>query len=214
MMTMKRCQVKGQPRVFVTHAAFNPGRACYDRGMEHVYQDKTGASVQIRRAHENDAEALIGFIRQVDSESTFLSREPGEFSVPVPQQRLLIKQINQRANSLYLVALHEGTVVATLDYHGGARARTAHSGEFGMSVRRDHWGRGLGGHLLDTLITWAKVNGVTRKIKLRVHAENERAIALYQSRGFQSEGVLRKELLVRGQWIDVQLMAIWLQDEP
>src|SRR5687767_8141872 len=95
--------------------------------MEHTYEDKTGAPVQIRRAHENDAEALISFIRQVDTESTFLSREPGEFSVPVPQQRLLIKQINSRANSLYLVALDAGEVVATLDFHGGARARTAHA---------------------------------------------------------------------------------------
>lgn len=180
--------------------------------MEHTFEDKSGVSLLIRRAHEDDAETLIGFVKQVDTESLFLSREPGEFNVPVPQQRLLIKQINNRANSLYLVALEGATVVGTVDFHGGARARTAHAGEFGMSVRRDHWGRGLGGHLLDTMIAWARGNGVTRRIKLRVHAGNERAIALYRSRGFEEEGVLRRELRVRGQWVDVRLMALWLGD--
>lgn len=178
--------------------------------MEHTFTDKSGAPLLIRRAHENDAEALIGFVKQVDRESLFLSREPGEFSVPVPQQRLLIKQIANRANSLYLVAFEGEALVGTLDFHGGARARTAHSGEFGMSVRRDHWGRGLGGHLLDTLIAWARGNGVTRKIKLRVHAGNERAIALYRSRGFGDEGLLARELQVAGEWVDVRLMALWL----
>ncbi|MNY70111.1 Spermidine N(1)-acetyltransferase [compost metagenome] len=81
-----------------------------------------------------------------------------------------------------------------------------------MSVRREYWGRGLGAHLLDAMIAWARTNGHTRKIKLRVQANNERAIALYRSRGFVTEGVLKREFRVDGEWVDTLMMALWLDE--
>lgn len=180
--------------------------------MRHIFTDKLGTAIEIRLAHEDDAPALIAYIKQVDTESPFLSREPGEFNVPVPTERLFIKQTNSRKNSLFLVALLDGVIIGSIDFHGGTRQRELHSGEFGMSVRRDHWGNGLGAHLLDTMIAWARTNGLTRKIKLRVQATNERAIALYRSRGFAEEGVLRREFRVHGQWVDTLMMALWLPE--
>ena len=182
--------------------------------MQHTFTDKLGHALEVRPAREDDAEALITFIQQVDTESPFLSREPGEFNVPVPTERLFIKQTNARKNSLFLVALHDGRLVGSIDFHGGNRQRMLHTGEFGMSILREHWGRGLGGHLLDTMIAWARGNGLTHKIKLRVQANNERAIALYRSRGFVEEGVLRREFRVHGEWVDTVLMALWLEDDP
>ena len=75
--------------------------------MSHTFTDRTGAPILIRQAVENDAEALIAFTRQIDTESPFLSREPGEFNVPVPTERLFIRQTNARKNGLILVALHK-----------------------------------------------------------------------------------------------------------
>lgn len=179
-----------------------------------TFTDRAGATVTVRRAVEDDAEAMIAFIKRVDAESTFMSREPGEFTVPVPQERLLIRQTNARPNSIYMVAEIDGEIVATLDFHGGARERTMHAGEFGMSVRRDHWGRGIGSRLLDLMIAWARETKHIKRIKLRVQAVNERAIALYRSRGFVEEGVLKRDFRVRGVWVDVVMMALWLEDAP
>lgn len=181
------------------------------RAVAHVFTDRTGSPVNLRLAVEDDAEALIAFIKQVDAETTFLSREPGEFTVPVPQERMLIRQTNARRNSIYMVAEVDGAIAATLDFHGGTRERTMHAGEFGMSVRRAYWGRGLGSRLLDTMIAWARETGQLKRIKLRVQAGNERAIALYRSRGFIDEGVLAREFRVRGQWVDVLIMALWIE---
>jgi RimJ/RimL family protein N-acetyltransferase len=180
--------------------------------MRHTFTDKRGTAIEIRLAHEDDATALIAFIKQVDTESPYLSREPGEFNVPVPTERLFIKQTNSRKNSLFLVALLDGTIIGSIDFHGGNRQRELHTGEFGMSVSRDHWGCGLGAHLLDTTIAWARTNGLTHKIKLRVQATNERAIALYRSRGFVEEGRLKREFRVHGQWVDTLMMALWLPE--
>lgn len=181
------------------------------RAIAQVFTDRTGAPVTLRLAVEDDAEALIAFIKQVDAETTFLSREPGEFTVPVPQERMLIRQTNGRKNSIYMVAEIDGEIAATLDFHGGTRERTMHAGEFGMSVKRAYWGRGLGSRMLDTLIAWARRTGTIRRIKLRVQSGNERAIALYRSRGFVEEGVLKSEFRVRGVWVDVLMMALWIQ---
>lgn len=179
--------------------------------MPHTFVDKHGQPIRVRRAREDDAEALIAYVQRVDTESPFLSREPGEFTISVPQQRLFLKQMASRDNAVYLIALDGPTVVATIDFHGGTRARMRHAGEFGMSVRRDYWGRGIGAHLLDTLLDWARGTGIIRKIKLRVLDTNQRAIALYRARGFVEEGRLERDFLVDGAWHDVLLMAHWLE---
>jgi RimJ/RimL family protein N-acetyltransferase len=183
-------------------------------GLRHVFTDRTGAEIEVRLAHEDDAASLIAYIKQVDGESLFHSREPGEFNMPVPTERLFVRNTNARKNGLFLVATLNGTIIGSIDFHGDSRQRLLHTGEFGMSVKRDHWGRGLGAHLLDTMIAWARGNGLTKRIKLRVQANNERAIALYRSRGFVEEGVFRREFRVRGEWVDTLLMALWLDDEP
>jgi ribosomal-protein-alanine N-acetyltransferase len=52
-----------------------------------------------------------------------------------------------------------------------------------IAVRRDHQGTGLGGILLDQLLTEAHKLACTQVI-LEVRADNASAIALYQRRGF------------------------------
>ena len=180
--------------------------------MSHTFTDRTGASITIRQAVEDDAPALIAFTQQIDTESPFLSREPGEFNVPVPTEGLFIRQTNARKNGLILVALDGDTVIGMIDFHGGNRQRALHTGEFGMSVLKAYWGRGIGAHLLDAVLEWARCNGLTKKVKLRVQATNLRAIALYRSRGFVEEGVMKREYRVNSEWLDTILMALWLED--
>lgn len=182
--------------------------------MRHTFVDKTGTPLLIRPAVEDDAEAVIEYIQRVDAESPFLSREPGEFDMPVATERLFLRRIAEQENSLFLVAFDGERLVSTLDFHGGRGSRTCHTGEFGMSVAMSHWGRGLGAHMLDTLLAWAEQTGILSRVKLRVNASNDRAIALYRSRGFIEEGRLRRELFVAGEWVDVLCMARWLGPEP
>ena len=176
----------------------------------HTFADRAGRPVWVRCAREDDAEAIIAYVQAVDTESTFLSREPGEFTMSVASERLFLRQMADRDNALYLLALDEGAIVGMIDFHGGTRQRIRHAGEFGMSVRKSHWGRGIGTHLLDAMLAWARETEVVHKVKLRVHAGNERAIALYRSRGFETEGVLRREMRIDGEWIDLLCLALWL----
>ena len=78
-------------------------------------------------------------------------------------------------------------------------------------MRRSHWGRGVGGALLDALLAWARGNPAVTKVKLRVRADNAAAIALYEARGFEVEGRLRGEMVIDGAPMDVLAMA-WFAD--
>lgn len=173
-------------------------------------RDRLDRAVCLRTAQEADAETLLRHVDACDRESTFLSRVPGESVGTLEDERRLIRRYFEADNALFLVAEAEGQLIGTLTYAGWRLRRMRHTGRFGMSVRKSHWQRGVGGLMLDALVDWARGNGVTRKIGLEVQHVNARAIALYQSRGFVEEGRLKREMLIDGQWIDLVQMGLWL----
>jgi RimJ/RimL family protein N-acetyltransferase len=69
-------------------------------------------------------------------------------------------------------------------------------------------GRGYGREALDLTIgyCWNHLN--LSRIGLGVFATNERALRLYSSFGFQTEGRLRRALFIDGAWTDYVLMAL------
>ncbi len=67
--------------------------------------------------------------------------------------------------------------------------------------------RGVAAALLDAALTEAGRRGA-RKLSLRVLASNPGALALYQSRGYEIEGVLREEFRIDdGSYTDDVIMA-------
>lgn len=176
--------------------------------------DRIGSPIRLRTATEADAASVLRHVEACDRESTFLSREPGEAGVPLEEERRLIRRYEAAENALFLLAEDESRLIGTLTYTGWRFNRMRHTGRFGMSLRKSHWGRGIGGMLLDAMIVWARENGVTRKIGLEVQHVNERAIALYRRRGFVEEGRLRREMRIDDQWIDLIQMGLWLEDYP
>lgn len=65
-------------------------------------------------------------------------------------------------------------------------------------VAPDHWGRGLGGSLVDALLAEAQSRGYDR-IQLWTQADNARARRLYEGRDFRPSGRRKEELIVHYQ---------------
>jgi ribosomal protein S18 acetylase RimI-like enzyme len=59
-------------------------------------------------------------------------------------------------------------------------------------VAPDHWGRGVGGRLVDALLTEARSRGYDRA-QLWTQADNARARRLYEGRGFRHSGRQKEE---------------------
>lgn len=188
--------------------SLSPGASAAGREAgSFVFTDASGRAILVRRVIPADAEAVIAFIKHTDTESPNMTREPGEFTMAVETERRFLAHVDGRHNALFLTAWDGAELIGTIDFHGGSRHRTAHTGEFGLVVRRSHWGRGIGGRLLDALLAWARTSAVVSKIKLRVRADNHAAIALYRARGFVEEGRLRAEMVIDGVAVDVLAMA-------
>jgi len=164
----------------------------------------------IREAAVEDARALLDYVEGISGESDYLSFGPGEFELSVPEEEDYLRKCRDSDNQLYLLGLIGDTVVSALSFSGGRRPRVRHSGEFGLSVRRQCWGLGIGSLMLDTLIDWAKDSGIIKKINLRVRTDHQRAIVLYEGKGFVREGTIRKEMFLDGKYYDQHWMGLEL----
>jgi len=82
-----------------------------------------------------------------------------------------------------------------------------HVGRLGMGLLPEYRGRGLGKLLTTRTIQAARDAGMER-IELEVFASNSRAIALYRSLGFVTEGAKRGARKLDGQYDDLIVMAL------
>ncbi len=164
------------------------------------------ATINVRRAEERDAAALLALRTQVFEETAFMLWEPGEFLDTEADERSRIARFNGQPNSLCLVAEDQGRLVGFLNAVGGQVRRQRHCTSLGLAVARSCWGQGVASTLLAHLLAWARGAGVTR-VDLTVHTTNIRAINVYLRAGFQVEGVRRRSLWVAGGYVDEYLMA-------
>ena len=87
------------------------------------------------------------------------------------------------------------------------RAGTAY---FGVVIgEKDCWGKGIARDTLTLMLRRAVAFGL-RKILIEVAGDNPRAITLYRHAGFETEGVLRRQLLRADGFVDVLIMAMFL----
>lgn len=81
--------------------------------------------------------------------------------------------------------------------------------ELGIGIGdKDYWGQGYGRDGVRVLLRYAFRYLNYRKVWLRVHAKNERAIRTYRACGFREEGRLRAQVWSDGAYDDLLLMGI------
>ncbi|MFA5513386.1 MAG: GNAT family N-acetyltransferase [Sphaerochaetaceae bacterium] len=170
-------------------------------------KEKAENTINIRKVAKSDAVNLIEYLNKVSCESDFLTFGAGEFVMSVEEEERFIENTFRKENDLFIVAETNNEIVGTLSFATGPRKRTAHVGEFGMSVIKKHWGIGVGTKLINYLISWAKESKRIRKINLKVRSDNERAIHLYKKMGFVEEGLRKRDLFVNDKFYDTLLMG-------
>lgn len=87
-----------------------------------------------------------------------------------------------------------------------AVARTC---EFGITIGdQAYWGRGYGREAIGLVLDYAFRLLNVRRVFLRVHSRNERAIRAYRACGFVEEGRLRRHVWSDGAYDDLVFMGI------
>lgn len=169
---------------------------------------KNGQTVLLREAVKEDASKLITYLQQIGAESDFLTFGPGELSISVSDEEVILEESRAAKNKIMLLALVDNRVIGGLHFVGGSRARIQHTGEFGVSVQKDYWDQGIGTAIVYELIQWAKASNIIRKLNLRVRSDNDRAIRVYEKLEFVQEGFITREFLISGQFYNFIYMGL------
>ena len=125
---------------------------------------------------------------------------------PLESVREFVLENIAKGNPLF-VMIADGGVAGWRDIVRLTRPIHAHAGVLGMGLLPQFRGQGLGRRLVDASLHAAKLAGFSR-VELTVHADNLRAIALYERIGFLREGLKRRATCIDGQFGDTIMMAI------
>jgi putative acetyltransferase len=163
----------------------------------------TTSAVVVRRAREQDLDAIVDLFVEVAAEGRWIGTE-----LPVDRhhRRRRLAEALDKERAAILVAEAGGRIVG----HLGMDLAGYGVADFGMLVA-DRWrGRGVGSALLRAAIDWAREAGA-HKVALQVWPHNAAAIALYEKFGFQREGLLRRHYRRRsGELWDAVVMGLQL----
>jgi RimJ/RimL family protein N-acetyltransferase len=151
------------------------------------------------------AEHIEGFHEALD----VVARERKYLSMleapPVERTRQFVLD-NIAKGDTHLVAIAACQVVGWCDIRRNDRRIYAHGGVLGMGLLPTFRGQGLGKRLLLAAMDQAWKTFV--RIELTVHADNDRAIALYARAGFKREGEMQDAALIDGRYKNVLMMAV------
>ena len=128
--------------------------------------------------------------------------------LPYSSERAWREKLAERPNeNVSLVACVEGEVVGHLLLMVYANPRTRHAGHFGIAVRDDWQGRGVGTELMRACVDLADNWLNLERLDLRVYVDNAPAIALYEKFGFAIEGTHERFAFRGGEYVDAYVMA-------
>ncbi len=167
-----------------------------------------GYTLLIREAQPADAEKMVEYVNIVAGESDNIGFGPGEITLTVEQEREIVSRYAEADNMIFLVGYIGDELVSLANFSSSQRPRMRHTGEFGMSVKKKYWRHGIGQAMLQALIDWAKGTGIIRKMNLRVTTYNTAGIALYEKMGFKKVGIITRDMMINGKFVDTILMGL------
>jgi len=168
--------------------------------------------ITIRPAEPGDSLSLVELASEIGREdgSWLLTTEEWR---SVADERRYLRAVRRHPDAAVFVAEEGGQIVARLSLSRDTHPASRHVGDLGLMVASNHRRRGLGKALLDQAVVWAESVGI-HKLELHVFPWNAPAIALYESFGFEREGVRKRQYLRDGVPVDAILMAIWIGALP
>jgi RimJ/RimL family protein N-acetyltransferase len=138
----------------------------------------------VRRADRDDAEAFAAVVAAVAEEGRWIATQP---PVDIAQFAARVRD-SMAAGDLFWVLVDGEQIVGTVGLHG---TQIAGVSALGMCIVAGSRGAGGGRLLMNALMEHVRTASRLHKVELEVWPDNERAIALYASCGFEVEGLRR-----------------------
>lgn len=161
--------------------------------------------ITIRSIEERDAAGFICMRWQLDQESVLL---PGGKMLSLAEQRIRIRRMRQSDNQAMFVAEDRAleTLVGYIGCWGGQHEQSSRTARVTVAVLRQYQGKGIASRLFAALWEWARCTELAR-FELTTMVDNIAAIGIYQSEGFQTEGVRKGAVWTGSELADELYMA-------
>lgn len=173
---------------------------------------KDGRTCVLRNGTEQDGQALLDIYNLTHAQTDYLLSYPDESTLTSEQEAQFLKEKTESENEIELLAVIDRIVVGSAGVSCvGKKDKVKHRAEFGISVDKAYWRLGIGRALLEACIECARDAGYNQ-IELEVVAENRKALALYESVGFEEYGRNPKGFHSRlSGWQELVLMRLDLE---
>ena len=143
-------------------------------------------NVTIQKAAREDAAEILQYLKQIGTETDNLSFGAEGLPFTPESEAEYISKIENSCDEIMLVAKENGKIVGSAGLSRLPR-RMKHRGELSVTVLKEYWNRGIGGHLIQEIINFARENSF-EVIDLQVRSDNFSAMHLYEKFGFEKTG--------------------------
>lgn len=157
--------------------------------------------INVRHSDVNDANGIMQIYQCENAYSNTLQ-------LPFPDSAVWEDRITSKPDNVYsFVAEINGEIVGNLGFEVYVNFRRRHAGSFGMGVKDEYQGKGVGSALMAAMIELADNWLNVRRLELTVFVDNASAIQLYKKFGFIIEGESKDFAFRNGQFVSVYHMA-------
>jgi ribosomal protein S18 acetylase RimI-like enzyme len=160
----------------------------------------------IRPARQEDLSGIIGAIRQVAQEGSYIVAET--VADEIDHQDALLRH-NELESRMFFVATVGDEVVGWVHLNAPELDKLSHTAELTVGVLDEYQGHGIGSHLLERGLEWAGANGY-EKVYQSAPSTNENAIDFLEAHGWETEAVRKNHYKIDREYVDEVMMAVKL----
>lgn len=158
---------------------------------------KNGKEALLRNGEAADGAAVLECFILTHEETDYLLSYPDESSRDIEMEAQFLEAKTKSPNEIEIIAIVDGKVAGTAGiWPVGNKDKVKHRAEFGIGILKEYWGLGLGKALTAACIQCAREAGYLQ-LELSAVADNEVALSLYRSVGFEEFGRNPKGFLSR-----------------
>jgi ribosomal protein S18 acetylase RimI-like enzyme len=160
----------------------------------------------VRPARQADLTGLVGAIRQVASERSYIEAE--SVADVIDHEEVLLRH-NDLEERMFFVATVGNDVVGWVHVAGPELEKLAHTAELTVGVIETYRNHGIGSHLLERGLEWAAAHDY-EKIYNSVPATNEDAIEFLKANGWEVEGTRADHYKLDDKYADEVMITVRL----
>jgi len=160
----------------------------------------------IRPARQDDLTGLVGAIREVAEDGSYIEAE--SVADIVDHEEVLLRH-NEVESRMFFVATVGDDVVGWVHIDASELAKLEHTAVLTLGVLEEYRGHDVGSHLLERGLSWARKMGI-EKLYNSVPETNDAAISFLEEHGWETEATRGDHYRIDGDYVDECMLAYWL----